>query len=128
MPRLCYFYGIAIYMYHRDHSPPHFHAIYGPHEAEVAVRSRRVLRGRLSKRALSLVREWAKLHEEELADCWERAAKRYPCQKRLVQIVKSYSSEGFVGCNDPLESILFSAMMEIEKYGHEMKIRKTYRE
>ena len=51
----------------------------------------------------------------EIADRWERAAKRYPCQKRLVQIAKSYSSEGFMGCNDPLESVLFSAVMEIQK-------------
>jgi len=40
MLRLSYFYGIAIYMYYRDHSPPHFHAIYGSDEAEVAIRSR----------------------------------------------------------------------------------------
>ena len=45
MPRLSYFFGIAIYMYYRDHAPPHFHAIYGSQEAEIAVRSRRVLRG-----------------------------------------------------------------------------------
>jgi hypothetical protein len=26
MPRISYFYGIAIFMYHNDHAPPHFHA------------------------------------------------------------------------------------------------------
>lgn len=76
MPRLSYFYGIAIYMYYRDHSPPHFHAIYGSHEAEIAISNRQVLSGRLPARALSLARRWAKLHEEELADCWERARDR----------------------------------------------------
>jgi Domain of unknown function (DUF4160) len=33
VPRLSEFYGIVIYMYWGDHSPPHFHAIYGEHEA-----------------------------------------------------------------------------------------------
>lgn len=50
-----------------------------------------------------------------IADRWERASKKYKCGKRVVQIAKKYSSEGFVGCNDPLESVLFSAMMEVGK-------------
>jgi hypothetical protein len=25
MPRISEFFGIAIYMYYRDHAPPHFH-------------------------------------------------------------------------------------------------------
>jgi hypothetical protein len=29
MPRISEFYGILVYMYYRDHAPPHFHAIYG---------------------------------------------------------------------------------------------------
>ena len=33
MPKRSQFFGIAIYMYYRDHAPPHFHAIYGEHEA-----------------------------------------------------------------------------------------------
>jgi len=27
MPRVSDFYGIAIYLYYRDHAPPRFHAI-----------------------------------------------------------------------------------------------------
>lgn len=73
MPRLSYFYGIAIYMYYRDHAPPHFHAIYGSEEAEVGIRSRRVLRGALPIRALALVREWARIHEDELLRAWAGA-------------------------------------------------------
>jgi hypothetical protein len=67
MSRLSYLYGIAIYMYYRDHAPPHFHAIYGSEEAELAIRSRRMLRGGLPPRALALVRQWARMHERELA-------------------------------------------------------------
>jgi hypothetical protein len=29
MPTISYFYGIAIQMFWNDHSPPHFHALYG---------------------------------------------------------------------------------------------------
>jgi hypothetical protein len=52
-----------------------------------------------------------------IADRWERAAKKYKCGKRVVQIAKSYSSEGFVGCDDPLESVLFSIVVVMQKEG-----------
>ena len=39
MPRISQFYGILIYMYYRDHAPPHFHAIYGDDEALVDIGS-----------------------------------------------------------------------------------------
>jgi hypothetical protein len=51
----------------------------------------------------------------EIASRWERASKRYKYGKRVVEIAKRYSSEGFVGCNDPLESVLFSAAVEMQK-------------
>lgn len=70
MPRISQFYGIAIYMYYRDHAPPHFHAIYGEHDAEVAIESGEVLDGRLPRRAANLVREWAAAHREELEANW----------------------------------------------------------
>ena len=76
MPRISYFYGIAIYMYYRDHAPPHFHAIYGSHEAEISVRSRRVLKGRLPRHALALVRQWAILHQAELIEAWSNTQTR----------------------------------------------------
>jgi len=53
----------------------------------------------------------------EIADRWERAAKKYPCKKRVARVAKRYSSEGFVGCNDPLESVLFSIGVEMQKDG-----------
>ena len=78
MPRLSYFYGIAIYMYYREHLPPHFHAIYGSRDAEITIRSRRVLKGSLPPRALTLVRKWARLHAVELTEAWTRAQDRVP--------------------------------------------------
>ena len=73
MPRIAEFYGIAIYMYHREHGVPHFHAIYGEHEAVMTIRGLRVLQGSLPPRALALVRTWGKLHGHELERDWELA-------------------------------------------------------
>lgn len=78
MPRISEFYGIAIYMYYKDHSPPHFHAIHGDNDAEIAIRSNRVLAGELPRRALSLVREWARSHREELLANWQLAREALP--------------------------------------------------
>jgi hypothetical protein len=73
MPRISEFYGIAIYMYYRDHPPPHFHAIYGEHEAKVDIGSASIIEGYLPRRAAALVREWASAHQQELQRDWELA-------------------------------------------------------
>jgi len=73
LPKIAEFYGIAIYMYYRDHGVPHFHAIYGDHEAVIAIHGLRLLEGRLPRRALALVRSWGNLHRAELQRNWELA-------------------------------------------------------
>jgi len=73
MPRICEFYGIAIYIYYQDHLPPHFHAIYGDDEAEVLIAGGAIKAGTLPRRAASLVEEWAKLHQQELNENWRNA-------------------------------------------------------
>ena len=73
MPRLSYFYGIAIYLYYEDHPPPHIHARYGEHQVKVAIASGEVIDGVLPRRAARLVSEWVSEHVDELKDCWERA-------------------------------------------------------
>jgi hypothetical protein len=60
-------------MRYREHPPPHFHAVYGEHEATIEIETLGVLAGRLPARALRLVRKWASLHRGELADNWTRA-------------------------------------------------------
>ena len=72
MPELCRFHGIIIRMYHDDHNPPHFHAVYGGDEAAIGIDRLDVLEGRLPRRAMSLVTEWAKLHQRELHQAWHR--------------------------------------------------------
>ncbi len=78
MPRISAFYGIVIYMYYRDHAPPHFHAIYGESEATMAIETGEVLEGRLPRRARTLVSEWAEAHRDELQRCWELARASQP--------------------------------------------------
>jgi Domain of unknown function (DUF4160) len=70
MPEISRFFGIVIKMYYDDHLPPHFHATYSGHEAVISIHPIRVKEGELPKRALSLVLEWAALHQEELMENW----------------------------------------------------------
>jgi len=74
MPRISFFYGIAIAMYwnERDHPIPHFHAAYSGHEASIALGGD-ALGGSLPPRTLRLVRAWASRHEDELMRNWLRA-------------------------------------------------------
>lgn len=73
MPVISRFFGIAIRMHVRDHAPPHFHAVYGEHEAAFEIADGELLAGSLPPTARRLVHEWADLHRAELADNWERA-------------------------------------------------------
>ncbi len=58
-------------MFYSDHAPPHFHAQYGEHKAELAIDTLDVIGGSLPRRTLALVLEWAALHREELRADWE---------------------------------------------------------
>ena len=78
MPTLSRFFGITIRMYFDDHAPPHFHAYYGGSEAQINIETLEVLEGRLPKRAMALVLEWAALHREELRIDWKRAGAHEP--------------------------------------------------
>lgn len=73
MPVLCRFYGIIIRMYFQqaEHNPPHIHALYGEDMAAVDIQTGEILEGHLPPKALSMVREWAALHKEDLLRIWE---------------------------------------------------------
>ena len=78
MPELSRFFGIIIRMYWNDHEPPHFHALYGDHEALISLADFSIYRGELPKRAIALVIEWAALHREELNEDWRKARELEP--------------------------------------------------
>jgi hypothetical protein len=80
MPEISRFLGIIIAMYYRDHAPPHFHAIYGDHEALVEVETG-VVTGEFPRRAMAHVQEWRLLHRDELAAIWTLAQASRPLPK-----------------------------------------------
>ena len=70
MPTISAFYGILIQMFWRDHAPPHFHALYAEHEAQIDIRTLEIIEGELPSRALALVLEWAAQHRGALVENW----------------------------------------------------------
>ncbi|MCP9464418.1 MAG: DUF4160 domain-containing protein [Nitrospira sp.] len=76
MPEICRFLGIIITMYFNEHNPPHFHARYGNHKAEIAIETLSIIAGSLPPRVLGLVMEWAALRRRELMEDWELARRQ----------------------------------------------------
>ena len=73
MPKVSEFFGISIYLYFREHPPPHFHARYAEEEVLVSIEDLTVLAGKINPRALGLVIEWAALHRDDLRRAWQQA-------------------------------------------------------
>ncbi len=81
MPVISRFFGIVVYLYWRDHAPPHFHARYQDEEATVEIETG-IVAGHLNPRALRMVQEWRELHMAELLEDWSLAER----QRRLNRI------------------------------------------
>jgi hypothetical protein len=76
LPTISIFFGIVIRMYYREHAPPHFHAVYGDQHVAIDIGTLAVLEGRMSRRALNLVLDWAEIHRAELLENWRLAEER----------------------------------------------------
>ena len=72
MPVISRFYGIIIKMYFQqsEHNPPHFHCIYGEYVGAIDIKTLKMIEGDLPAKALSLVREWASIHQDALMKIW----------------------------------------------------------
>ena len=72
MPTISNFYGMSIKMYFQqaEHNPPHFHVIYGDFVGVIEIETLQMVEGDLPRKALSLIKEWAELHKEELLLIW----------------------------------------------------------
>jgi hypothetical protein len=81
MPEISRFYGIIISIFYDEHNPPHFHARYGRDKAAIDIRTLEVLEGKISLRALKMVKEWASQHRQELMRGWELARANKPPEK-----------------------------------------------
>ena len=78
MPEISRFFGIVIQMYFGDHGAPHFHAVYGAATAKVRIYPVGLVVGDLPPKTLALVVEWARLHQSELLQNWERLRAKLP--------------------------------------------------
>lgn len=72
MPVISKFYGIIIKMYfsQSEHNPPHLHAIYGEYVGAINIQTGEMLEGDLPSKALSMVQEWTKQHQNDLMAIW----------------------------------------------------------
>ncbi len=79
MPEICRFMGLVVTMYSNDHPPPHIHVRRGDDEATFLLDGT-LHEGSLPRRKRALVRRWARLHQPELAACWDRVSRREPAR------------------------------------------------
>ena len=73
MPIISQFYGIIIKIYFisSEHNPPHIHVTYGGESSVININNLEVMEGKIPIRALNLVKEWMKIHQNELKEIWE---------------------------------------------------------
>jgi hypothetical protein len=83
MPELSRFYGIIIYMFVKDHNPPHFHAKYGEYKGIFNIKTGLLIEGELPRRAIRLIEEWIEIHRKELMENWETAQSDSPELKKI---------------------------------------------
>ena len=72
MPEIARFYGIIIKLFFGDHPPPHFHAVYGEYVGLFNIETIEMIEGDLPNRAKKMIVEWAKLHQNELREMWNK--------------------------------------------------------
>lgn len=83
MPEISRFYGIIIYMFAKDHNPPHFHAKYGEYKGIFNIKTGELMEGELPKRALRLIEDWIELNRKELMENWESSQTDFPELKKI---------------------------------------------
>lgn len=65
-------------MFYDHHIPPHFLVKYAEHGAKVLIDTLEITEGRLPRRVLAMVLEWAALHRDELRQNWQQARAGLP--------------------------------------------------
>ena len=78
MPVISRFFGIVITIYYLEHGVPHFHAKYAGETGVFSIEDLRLMEGRLPRRVISLVLEWAFEHRGELIENWQLAQAHRP--------------------------------------------------
>lgn len=70
MPEITEFNGIHIYMYFKDHNPPHIHAEYSGKEAMFNLDGD-LIEGFIPRKQKRMVQGWVVLHEDEIYENWK---------------------------------------------------------
>jgi len=79
MPTVAVVDGVKIQFYAQEHPPPHFHAVFAEHRAQIEIGALRVLRGGLPRAKLAAVIEWAGARQDALLMAWQMTlTKRRP--------------------------------------------------
>lgn len=68
--------SIKIYIYARDHNPPHFHAKYAEHEELIVIDKLQTYSGALPKKQRKKVIRWAAKSKQFLIDKWNELNRR----------------------------------------------------
>ncbi len=66
------FEGIRIYIYPRDHPPPHFHIIQAEHKAAMSIKDLEIIAGSLPNKTLKKVQNWAIGKQEMLLEIFNK--------------------------------------------------------
>ena len=74
MPSISKFFGITIYMYKKDHNPPHFHALFNGDDCIVDINKAKA-KGKFPKDKKKIVEAWATIHQKDLFECWDLLCK-----------------------------------------------------
>jgi len=72
MPEISRFFGIIVFLYWRDHNPPHIHFTYGGMECSIGILDR-IVSGTAPAKVIAKVNAWIDLHEAEILTLWEKA-------------------------------------------------------
>ena len=60
-----------MFLIDREHPPRHIHIKYGEYMAVMGLENFDIVEGSLPERCRQLVREWAKIHQQELIEMWD---------------------------------------------------------
>lgn len=71
MPKLTSIEGVDIYMYFKDHAPPHVHAFYGDDEVLVVIRDASVYAGSIPHNKMFHVNRYIADHIDDLLARWK---------------------------------------------------------
>jgi len=71
MPVIAVVEGMLVMIYFKDHGPPHFHVEFGEFQAGISIATLSVMDGTLPIAKRRKLLEWAKDHQDQLAQAWQ---------------------------------------------------------